>query len=56
MRNLGFEMNNVDPCLFYKQENSEFCIISLYVDNIIMTEDINLMVKAVDELRKVSEV
>jgi Reverse transcriptase (RNA-dependent DNA polymerase) len=40
---LGFKKNNVDPCLFFKQEGDPFCVICLYVDDMIITGDEGMM-------------
>jgi hypothetical protein len=53
---LGYEINNVDPCLFCKREDKKFCLICLYVDDMIITGDMALMVKTVADLRKVFDV
>jgi Reverse transcriptase (RNA-dependent DNA polymerase) len=54
--NLGFKINNVDPCLFHMEYNGKFCIICLYVDDMIITGDVGLMVKTIEGLRKVFHV
>jgi Reverse transcriptase (RNA-dependent DNA polymerase) len=40
---IGFRKNNVDPCLFFKQEGDPFCVICLYVDDMIITGDEGMM-------------
>jgi Reverse transcriptase (RNA-dependent DNA polymerase) len=50
---LGFKKNNVDPCLFFKQEGEPFCVICLYVDDMIITGDESLMKKIIEGLEKV---
>jgi Reverse transcriptase (RNA-dependent DNA polymerase) len=56
MINLGFKINNVDPCLFYMEDKGKICIVCLYIDDMIITGDVRLMVKTVEGLRKVFEV
>ena len=44
---LGFQGNNVDPCLFYKKEEDEICILCIYVDDGIITGSEKLMEKTI---------
>jgi Reverse transcriptase (RNA-dependent DNA polymerase) len=54
MINLGFKINNADPCLFYIKDKGKICILCLYVDDMIITGDVGLMVKTVEGLRNVN--
>jgi Reverse transcriptase (RNA-dependent DNA polymerase) len=53
---LGFNVNNVDPCLLFKQEGTRFCVICLYVDDMIITGNEELMHEAVEGLKRAFKV
>jgi len=50
---LSFRKNEVDPCIFYKQEGTKFCLLCLYVDDSIITGDENLMNQTIRGLNQV---
>jgi hypothetical protein len=49
---LGFKGNNVDPCLFYKEENEEKYIITLYVDDSIIADEKRLIEETITSLER----
>jgi hypothetical protein len=53
---LGFKGNNVDPCVFTKFENEQFCILCIYVDDGIITGSEKMMHETVNDLNKVFKV
>jgi Reverse transcriptase (RNA-dependent DNA polymerase) len=53
---LGFRKNNVDPCLFFKQEGDPFCVICLYVDDMIITGDEVMMNETIKGLEAVFKI
>jgi hypothetical protein len=40
---IGFKGNNIDPCLYFKEEEGKKCIVTLYVDDSIIAGDANLI-------------
>jgi hypothetical protein len=54
--NMGFKSNHIDPCIFFKEENGEFCILCIYVDDGIITGSIKLMEETVEKLNKVFKI
>jgi hypothetical protein len=49
---MGFKNNHIDPCVFYKEENKEFCILCIYVDDGIITGSIKLMEETIERLNE----
>jgi hypothetical protein len=50
---MGFKNNHIDPCVFFKEENEEFRILCIYVDDGIITGSIKLMEETIEKLNKV---
>jgi Reverse transcriptase (RNA-dependent DNA polymerase) len=52
----GFKGNNVEPCVFHKQEGTEFCVLCIYVGDGIITGSKRMMLEAIKELNQVFKV
>jgi Reverse transcriptase (RNA-dependent DNA polymerase) len=52
----GFKGNNVEPCVFHKQEGTEFCVLCIYVDDGIITGSERMMIQAIEGLNQVFKV
>jgi Reverse transcriptase (RNA-dependent DNA polymerase) len=50
---LGFKKNEIDPCVFFKQEGNKICILCIYVDNGILAGNLGMMESTLDGLGKV---
>jgi hypothetical protein len=53
---LGYLRNEVDPCVFLKQEGNAFCILCIYVDDGIIAGDEELMENTISGLNMVFHV
>ena len=42
---MGFTNSVHDPCLFYKLRGNEICIVGIYVDDIIIACNENMLTK-----------
>ena len=45
--------NNIDPCVFMKQEGMKFCVLCIYVNDGILTGDLEMMQDTLEGLFKV---
>jgi Reverse transcriptase (RNA-dependent DNA polymerase) len=52
----GFRGINVEPCVFHKQEGTEFCVLCIYVDDGIITGSERMMIQAIEGLNQVFKV
>jgi Reverse transcriptase (RNA-dependent DNA polymerase) len=50
---LGFKKNEIDPCVFFKQEGNKICILCIYVEDGIFARDEELMRDILEGLGKV---
>jgi hypothetical protein len=53
---LGFRINHIDPCVFYKEEGNNYCILCIYVDDRIITGSIKSINETIEKLNKVFKV
>jgi Reverse transcriptase (RNA-dependent DNA polymerase) len=53
VKHFGFMMNEIDPCLLYRQDECGVCIIALYVDDSILAGHQKAIDKAVKEIKSV---
>lgn len=55
MLNLGFQNQDIAPCLFIKKAKSEFIIVAIYVDNLNLFGIIKIMLETIQLLKRVFE-
>ena len=37
MQEGGFQLSEADPCMLYKEDEKEICIIMIYIDDMLIT-------------------
>jgi Reverse transcriptase (RNA-dependent DNA polymerase) len=53
---LGFERNEINPCLLFKQKGAKICILCIYADDAIVTGNEELMEMTINGIQKVFKV